>query len=233
MQIFQLAGSGQGLLPGPFSCHQCAQESHHHPFWAIGVPLHAFQPEECLSVLPVTEVDCTFANQPSVSVYLDDNLAATTTAEEHLQVLWQVFQLLKDNSLELNLEKCEFLQESISFLGHKVHEGGVGPLTAHVYAITYMPPLSTPKELQRFLGIINFYSRFLLVAARTLRPLTEALKGNPKVLSWTTEMQAAATAIRAAAVLLCHPLPTVQLSLANYTSDSLIGSVLQQQEAGA
>ena len=168
-------------------------------------------------------MDCTFADQPCIFVYLDDNLAAITTPEEHLQVLHlhQVFQLLKDNGLVLNLQKCEFFQESISFLGHKVHSGGVEPPSAHVDAITCLPPPLTPKELQWFLGMINSYRRFLPAAARTLCPLTEALKGNPKVFCWTTEMQATADAIRvalAAAVPLSHPLPTAELSLATDAS---------------
>ena len=179
--------------------------------------------------------DRTFADQPAVFVYLDDNLVATATDEDHLQVLRQVLQLLKDNGLVLNLEQCEFFQDTISFLGHKVHSGGVEPLAVHVDAITNSPPPSTSKELQGFLGMINFYCRFIPAsAARTLRPLTEALKGNPKVLSWTAEMQT--TAIRvalAATVPLTHLLPTAELSLATDASDSHIGSILQQWESGA
>ena len=182
-------------------------------------------------------MDCTFADQPCIFVYLDNNLAAPPLRSIYiLQVLHQVFQLLKDNSLMLNLQKCEFFQESISFLGHKVHSGGVEPPSAHVDAITCLPPPLTPKELQWFLGMINSYRRFLPAAARTLCPLTEALKGNPKVFCWTTEMQATADAIRvalAAAVPLSHPLPTAELSLATDASDSHIGGVLQQREAGA
>ena len=176
-------------------------------------------------------MDHTFTDQNCVFMYLDDNLAATATAKEHFQVLHQVFQLLKDNSLVLNLQKCEFLQDSISFLGHKVHAGGVEPLSSHVDAFTCSPPPLMPKELQRFLGMVNFYRRFLPAAPHTLCPLTEALRGNPKVLTWTAEKQTAADAIRvtlATAVPLSHPLPTTELSLATDVSDSHIGGVLQQ-----
>ena len=162
-------------------------------------------------------MDHTFADQPSVFVYLDNNLAATANTQKHLQVLCQVFHLLKDNGLVLNLQKSEFFQDSIAFLGHKVHSGGVEPLSGHVDAITNTPLPSTPKELQQFLGMINFYHRFLLAAANILHPLTEALKGNPKVLSCTAEMQTATNNIKAtlvAAVPLSHPLPAAQLSLA-------------------
>ena len=136
----------------------------------------------------------------------------------------------------LNLQKCKFFQDSIAFLGHKVHSGGVEPLSGHMDTITNTPLPSTPKELQRFLGMIKFYFRFLLVAANILRPLTEALKGNPKVLSWTAEMQAATDNIKAALVApvpLSHSLPAAQVSLATDASDSRISGVLQQREAGA
>ena len=52
-----------------------------------------------------------------------------------------------------------------------------------------VPHPTTTKELQRFLGMVNFYRRFLPVAAHTLQPLTEALKGIPKVMEWSEVMQ--------------------------------------------
>ena len=181
-------------------------------------------------------MDCTFADQPNIFAYLDDNLATTASIEKHLQVLHQVFQLLKDNSLVLNREKCEYLQESISFLGHKVHAGGVELLTVQVDANFNVSPPLNPKELQLFLGTINFYCRFLPAAVCTLCPLIMALKGNLKVLFWTTKMQNTANTILTAlvpAVPLCYPLPTIDLSLATDASDSHISGVLQQREAGA
>jgi hypothetical protein len=64
--------------------------------------------------------------------------------------------------------------------------------------------------MQRFLGMINFYRRFLPGVAGTLRPLTPALSGNPKALPWTPDMETAfptAKAALVAAVPLAHPLP--------------------------
>ncbi len=91
-------------------------------------------------------------------------------------------------------------------------------------------PSPTHQHCQR-----HFYRRFLPGAANIHCPLTEALKGNPKVLSWTAEMQAPTTAIKAvlvAAVPVSHPLPATQLSLATDASDSHISGVLQQREVG-
>ena len=92
---------------------------------------------------------------------------------------------------------------------------------------------ATPKELQSFLGMVNFCRRFPPAEARTLQPLTEALKGNPKVLVWSTDMQVSFTAIKDAlveAVPLAHPLPHAELSFATDASDTHIGGVLQQRE---
>jgi hypothetical protein len=113
-----------------------------------------------------------------------------------------------------------------------VDEAGVTPLPKHVAAVQDCPPPTDVKQLQRFLGLINFYRRFLPAVARTLQPLTDLLKGSPKVLLWSSAADAAFVAAKAAlvaAVPLCHPAPNAVLSLSVDASDSHVGGVLQQQ----
>ncbi len=77
------------------------------------------------------------------------------------------------------------------------------------------------KQLQQFLGLVNFYRRFLPVIARTLQPLTDALKGAPKSLEWPPAAAAtfgAAKEALAAAVPLAHPAPNAVLSPRTHTS---------------
>jgi hypothetical protein len=106
----------------------------------------------------------------------------------------------------------------------------------HVKALTDFPPPSDLKQLQRFLGLINFYRRFLPGIAGTLQPLTDLLRGNPKTLVWSedaaTAFSAAKTAL-AAATSLVHPLPGAVISLATDASNTHIGGVLQQLSAGS
>ena len=74
---------------------------------------------------------------------------------------------------------------------------------------------------------------FLPAATHMLQPLTECLKGNPKVLDWSARLQQSFDAIKAAlatATLLAHPLPQAELSLATEASDTHISGVLQQKE---
>ncbi len=134
--------------------------------------------------------------------------------------------------MTINPAKCVFAVSSLKFFGHMVDEAGTTPLPRHVAAVQDCPPPTDIKQLQRFLGLINFYRRFLPPVARTLQPLTDLLKGSPKVLLWSPAADAAFVAAKAAlvaAVTLCHPAPNAVLSLAVDASDSHVGGVLQQK----
>ncbi len=77
----------------------------------------------------------------------------------------------------------------------------------------------------------NFYRQFLPSIAQVLQPLTDLLRGNPKVLAWSAEAAAAYIAAKAALVSvvpLSHPAPGAPISLAVDASDSHVGGVLQQ-----
>jgi len=178
-------------------------------------------------------MDRLFSHLPFVFTYLDDHLIASSSLEEHLAHLAQFFQILQDNGLTINPNKCTFAVSSLKFLGHMVSEDGLVPLPRHVEAIQVFPPPTSVKQLQQFLGLINFYRRFLPSIARTLKPLTDLLRGNPKGLDWPPPAAAAFVAAKAAlvaAVPLSHPAPGSKLSLAVDASDTHVGGVLQQLE---
>jgi len=177
-------------------------------------------------------MDRLFGHLPFLFTYLDDHLIASRTLEEHLDHLRQFFQILQDNGLVINPAKCVFAASSLKFLGHMVSEAGVIPLPRHVEAVRDFPPPTDVKGLQRFLGLVNFYRRFLPAIAKTLRPLTDLLKGSPKLLAWSDEAATAFEAAKAAlvaAVPLSHPSPLAKLSLSVDASDSHVGAVLQQR----
>ena len=115
--------------------------------------------------------------------YLDDIINFSRSLDEHQLHLRRVFTLLEENGLVINAAKCVFATSSLEFLGHQVTTASLVPLPRHVDAIQDFPQPQDIKQLQRFLGLINFYRRFLLAIAGNLRPLTDALAGNPKKLS--------------------------------------------------
>jgi len=179
-------------------------------------------------------MDQVFAGLDFVFWYLDDIVIASQSEEQHLVHLQIVLERLREHGLVLNAEKCEFGRSSIEFLGHLVSAKGAVPLKRHVAAITRFPLPGSVKELQAFLGLVNFYRRFLPGVAKTLLPLTNYLKGGKTgaaAVSWDESMVAAFKAAKAAicaATELAHPQSSAQLSLWVDASASHIGGALQQ-----
>jgi Reverse transcriptase (RNA-dependent DNA polymerase) len=122
-------------------------------------------------------MDCVFCHLPFYFGYLDDHLIASCTLDEHLQHLRTYFQLLQDNGLQINPTKCVFAVAEVDFLGHRVSAAGIAPLPKHVEALQLLLVPTDVKGLQQFLGLINFYRRFLPGIAATLLQLTDALRG--------------------------------------------------------
>src|SRR5450830_2183464 len=90
-------------------------------------------------------------------VYLDDVLVASDDEEQHICDLKEVMERFTKQGLTLNLEKCRFGKPEVEFLGHKVSTSGAVPLTKYTEAIK---SFHQPEQLQRFLGMVNFYRRF-------------------------------------------------------------------------
>ena len=93
--------------------------------------------------------------------------------------------------------------------------------------------LKMSVSLQRFLGMVNFYRKFLPGIAKILRPLTDALAGNPRSLNWSEAQQESfekAKSALSSAVPLAHPSPSTEVSLVTDTSTTHVGAVLQQRE---
>jgi cleavage and polyadenylation specificity factor subunit 1 len=181
-------------------------------------------------------MDRVLAGLCEVFCYLDDILICSRSEEEHQHHLRQLFLRLRQHGLVINAEKCLFGVTSLDFLGHHITADGAAPLPAYVQAVADFSAPTTIKELQQFLGLINFYRRFLSGAAATLKPLTDALRGGGKgaeKLPWSPAMQHSFEAIKkslTAATLLAHPRQGAVLSLAVDASATHIGACLQQRQ---
>ena len=146
---------------------------------------------------------------PHCFVYVNDLLIASPDATSHLDHVRQVFDRLRLHGLSINPAKSEFAKPEFEYLGMMVSSKGWFPLQKHTEVISSFPRPVDKKGLQRFLGILNFYWRFIKGAAGILAPLTEGLKGKVSTISWTLEMNQAF----AVAKSLLSSVPTVSTGI--------------------
>ena len=138
----------------------------------------------------------------------------------------------------VNPAKCQFGYTEIDFLGHHITEQGSIPLGQKVQAVREFPKPMNIKGLQEFVGMINFYNRFLPHSAEILAPLYQAIGKNSrsiKKISWSDDMDRAfdqAKEMLAKVTLLNHPDPSSPIALTTDASDTAIGAVLEQKIKG-
>ena len=122
-----------------------------------------------------------------IFVYLDDILIASSSPEEHISHLHTLFTRFKEFGLTINPSKCLFGVPSLEFLGHEINSQGIRPLSSKVSAIKDLPLPSSCKKLKSFIGLLNYYRRFIPRCSHTLNALTDLLRGNPKDVVYTPE----------------------------------------------
>ncbi|BHF78145.1 hypothetical protein SprV_0602125600 [Sparganum proliferum] len=174
-------------------------------------------------------IDRVLRGLPFVYTYIDDLLVASRNAEEHKEHLALVFDRLDQFGVVINPSKCVLGVPSLDFLGLR-------SLSSKVEAIRDFPIPTSKRQLQRFLGMVNFYRRFLPNCADLMLPLTNMLSGPKGPLELTGEALIAFERIKnslADATLLTHPAPEAQLSLMVDASTVAVGAVLQQHLAGS
>lgn len=118
---------------------------------------------------------------PLVFVYLDDIIVLGRDFTEHLKTLETVFERLQAAGMQLNIEKCQFVQSSMKYLGHVVTPEGIRTDPEKVEAVRKLPPPTNLTELRRILGMASWYRRFIPNFSKIVHPLTRLLK---KTVQW-------------------------------------------------
>ncbi|GFW42240.1 retrovirus-related Pol polyprotein from transposon opus [Trichonephila clavipes] len=172
-----------------------------------------------------------------VFLYLDDVLVASSTEEEHSEHLKMVFERFQQYGLRINVSKSVMGAAQVEYLGFLITAEGSRPLPEKVQAIFNYKLPETIHDLRMFLGMINFYRRYLKDAAKTQAPLHELLKGAKKKdrrkVHWTDDTRRSFEKCKtdlAEAALLSFPRSGLPLSLCTDASDFAVGAVLQQLE---
>ncbi|CAH8493835.1 unnamed protein product [Dicrocoelium dendriticum] len=168
-----------------------------------------------------------------VYAYIDDILVASSNHDEHLSHLRSIFERFAQYGVTINVDKCVFGQSSVDFLGHRIDCNGISPLPEKAQAIADYPMPQSFKSLRRFLGMVNYYSRFIPDCSGLLQPLTDLLKGKSRKFEPTQEAIDAFDKIKHAlsnATALSHLRTDVDATLILKTdaSQTAVGAVLQQ-----
>ena len=127
---------------------------------------------------------------PKVCAYIDDVLVAWTTEEDHLANLTEVLRCMSSNEIRLKREKCQFMLNQVHYLRHVVSNEGIQPTQDKISAIQDTPAPTDLHQLKSFLGLLNFYARFLPSLSTVLAPLYSLLQKN-QPWSWGPRQQRA------------------------------------------
>ena len=124
----------------------------------------------------------------SVVVYMDDLLCYSPTLEQHLKDVREVLGILRQEKLYVKATKCAFGRGELGFLGHRVSAAGVAVDPQKVAAVRDWPTPTTNVDLRRFVGLCNYYRRFIDGYASIAAPLTR-LCGPHAPWSWEAQAQ--------------------------------------------
>ena len=138
-------------------------------------------------------------NFKSCLVYVDDILVFSSSFEEHLKHLDQVFSRLRSANLKLNPSKCDFVKEEIRYLGFVLSTKGVIVDQERVKAVKEYPIPKTEREIRSFLGMANYYRKFIPNYAKLAAPISSLLKKDVK-FEWSCVCQTSFDSIKSALI---------------------------------
>jgi transposase InsO family protein len=134
-----------------------------------------------------------------VIAYLDDILIYSQNEKEHKEHVRTVLTLLQQHDLLVDPDKCSWHQEEVEFLGCMVGKNGVRMSEDKIQVVKDWPTPRTVKEIQSFLGFVNFNRQFIQNFSKIAIPLTELTKKETP-FEWTKKQDEAFETLKQACV---------------------------------
>lgn len=174
-----------------------------------------------------------FADVSGVHVlpYLDDVTVFSKTFKKHLVHLEEILSRIQLTGLKVKPPKCHFAKDKITFLGFQVSERGVDPCADKIVTVQSFKLPTSVKQLKSFLGLTNFYRRFVKDYATIADPLTRLTK-QAEIWKWDLPQQLAIQELKSRLTsepILAHFNP--ELSVEIHTDASTVGLIQRYGEA--
>ena len=176
-----------------------------------------------------------FKDYEFCQVYIDDIIIASNTFEEHLQHVEIILRVLEKAGMKIRQHKCKFFQNQLEFLGITITREGIRPTRKSVdKVLNFVKPTNT-KELQAFLGVVQWLERWIDHKAEDTAPINALRNKDPKQqLIWTREANIAFANIKRKVAtsknILVHPDYNKPFIVKCDASNHAIGGVLMQQD---
>ena len=101
------------------------------------------------------------SNIPCTVVKIDDILITGKNDEEHLKNIEKVLEILNELGATVNKNKCLFVANEIEYIGFLKDKNSIHVIPRKMDPIINMPQVTNVKQLQSFLGKVNYYSKFI------------------------------------------------------------------------
>nr|XP_041633413.1 uncharacterized protein K02A2.6-like [Drosophila kikkawai] len=172
-----------------------------------------------------------FQGIPGVVVYQDDITITGRNFQEHITNLKIVLNKLKSVGLKLNTHKCEFFKSKICYLGFMIDKNGLSKTNDRKSSVSLAPTPRNVSELRAFIGMVNYYSKFINNFAQKMNPLYELLRKGTQ-FEWTSSCQKAYEEIKSEITseqVLVHYDPELPIVLTTDASNNAVAGILSHK----
>lgn len=172
-----------------------------------------------------------FINKTCV-VYLDDILIFSTTLQEHVKAIRDIFKILESKNLKIQVDKCNFMRKETEFLGHILTKDGMKPNPNKIKVIEKLELPKTERQIKSFLGLTGYYRKFVKNYAKVAQPITKYLKKGARInLKDPTYIEAfeKLRTLISTHPILRYPDFEKEFTLTTDASNYAIGAVLSQE----
>ena len=163
-------------------------------------------------------------------IYLDDILVFSESFEAHIKHLDQIFAKLREANLKLKPDKCDFAAKELHYLGHIISKNGIRTNPKKTEAVSTFPVPKSQKDVRSFLGMCNYYRKFVKDYAKIAAPMNYLLRSDVQ-FQWTDQCQRSFEVLKQALLsspILAYPDMNKSFILTCDASTTAIGYVLGQ-----